>query len=224
MVNAGSTEPEPPVLKSIPAGLSPFASDEIDQLGLYRELITELNDWQLANRKKIALVIGAGGVLAEDIEKANLVALATTFRKIGWLEDEPATFNKVRNLLGKHAYEAGTPEAAEIVEWLKAVKELRAAALKQSRIAAYELEHEDGTTETMTPAMILDMLINGAVFHSDTKLRERWNKLGGWKSPPLVLISLVTIWDLIRMFQAVDQIVAKVLDSPTLMPPSAANP
>jgi hypothetical protein len=211
---------EPPVLQAIPAGLAPFGSDELEQLGLYRELVSELSDWQLANRQKIDLVIGAGGVLAEDIEKADLIALATTFRKLGWLEDEPATFNKVRNLLGKHAYQAGNPEAEEIQKWLKDVKDLRAAALKQSRVAGYQLEHEDGTIETMTPKLILDMLINGAVFHSDKQLRDRWNQLGGWKSPALVLIAMVTIWDLIRMFQALDAVIAKVLASPSLRPPT----
>ena len=128
----------------------------------------------------------------------------------------------MRNLLGKHAHQAGTPEAAEIQKWLKDVKGLRAAALNQSRIAAYELEHEDGGTETMTPKTILDMLINGAVFHSDKQLRDRWNQLGGWKSPALVLIAMVTIWDLIRMFQALDAVIAKVLDSPSLRPPPPA--
>lgn len=212
---------EPPVLQAIPAGLTPFAADEVAELEQYRELVGELNDWQLANRQKIDLVIGAGGVLAEDIDKEALVSLATTFRKLGWLEDEPATFNKVRNLLGKHAHRAGTSEAADIQQWLKDVKDLRAAALRQSRVAAYELEHEDGSTETMTPKVILDMLINGAVFHSDKQLRERWNQLGGWKSPALVLIALVTIWDLIRMFQALDAVVAKALDSPSLRPAPA---
>jgi hypothetical protein len=197
--------------------------DEVEQLELYRELVAELSEWQLANRQKVDLVIGAGGVLAEDIEKADLVALATTFRKLGWLDDEPATFNKVRNLLGRHAHEAGTPEAAEIQTWLKGLKDIRAVALKQSRVAGYELEHEDGSTETMTPKVILDMLINGAVFHSDRALRERWNQLDGWKSPALVLIAMVTIWDLIRMFQALDAVVAKVLASPSLRPPPAAT-
>ena len=174
---------EPPVLKASPAGLTPLAADEIRQLELYREIVGELNEWQLANRQKIDLVIGPGGVLAEDIEKVDLVALATTFRKLGWLEDEPATFNKVRNLLGRHAHQAANAEAAVIQPWLKDVKELRAAALRQSRVAGYQLEHEDGTTETMTPKMILDVLINGAIFHSDKQLRDRWNALGGWESP-----------------------------------------
>lgn len=83
---------EPPVLQAIPAGLTPFAADETEQLELYRELVAELSDWEFANRQKVDLVIGPGGVLAEDIEKADLVALATTFRKLGWLEKEPASF------------------------------------------------------------------------------------------------------------------------------------
>ena len=209
---------EPPVLQAIPAGLTPFAADETEQLELYRELVAELSDWEFANRQKVDLVIGPGGVLAEDIEKADLVALATTFRKLGWLEKEPATFNTVRNVLGKHAHAAGNAEAAVIQKWLKDVKDLRAAALRQSRIAGYQLEHQDGTVENVTPNVILDMLINGAVFHTDKKLRDRWNQLGGWKSPALVLIAMSTIWDFVRMFQALDAVVAKVLDSPSLHP------
>jgi hypothetical protein len=188
---------------------------------LYRELVAELSGWELANRQMIELVIGAGGVLTKDIDRESLVALATTFRKLGWLEKEPATFNQVRNLLGKHAHQAGTIEAGVVSQRLKDLKDLKAAALRQSRVLAYQLEHPDGTTETITPTMILEMLINGVVFHTDKALRKRWQELGGWKSPALVLIALVTIWDLIRMFQALDQVVERVLATPALAPPSA---
>lgn len=219
-----ASQNEPAVLAAVAGGLTPFALDEVEELELYRDLVAELSDWELANRQKIDLVIGSGGVLAEDIEKADLVALATTFRKLGWLEKEPATFMRVRNLLGKHAHQAGTAEAAVVAKWLKDLKELRAAALKQSRVAAYELEHADGSTETLTPETILDMLINGAVFHTDKQLRERWQQLGGWKSPALVLIAIVTIWDLVRMFQGLDAVVEKVLATPSLTAASAPAP
>jgi hypothetical protein len=157
------------------------------------------------------------------MEKADLVALSTSSRKLGWSNDEPATFNQVRNLLGKHAHQATSNEAGVVAQWLKDLKGLRAAAMKQPRVLAYQLEHPDGTTESATPETILDMLINGVVFHTDEPLRERWQQLGGWRSPGLVLIAIVTIWDLIRMFQALDHVVEKVLATPALMP-TAASP
>jgi hypothetical protein len=49
-------------------------------------------------------------------------------------------------------------------------------------------------------------------------LRERRQQLGGWRSPALVLIAIVTIWDLSRMLQALDQVVEKVLATPALTP------
>ena len=212
---------EPAVLRAVPAGLTPFSADEVEELELYRELVAELGEWELANRQKITLVIGSYGAVSEDFQRADLVALSTTFRKLGWLEKEPATFNQVRNLLGRHADQAGTGEAAIVGQWLKDLKGLRTAALKQSRVLGYQLEHPDGTVETVTPESTLEMLINGAVFHTDKSLRKRWNELGGWKSPALVLIAVITIWDLIRMFQALDQVVEKALATPALSPSPA---
>lgn len=215
---------EPAVIQAVPRGLAPFTTDEVEELELYRDLVAELGEWELANRQQIELAIGSHGVLADGLEKADLVALATSFRKLGWAEKEPATFNKVRNMLGNHAHQAQTPEAAVVGQWLKDLRDLRAAALQQSRVLAYELEHPDGSTESMTPMMVLDLLINGAVFHTDNPLRKRWEELGGWKSPALVLIAVVTVWDLIRMFEALDTVVERALEEPTLRPAAATHP
>ena len=168
-----STPIAAPVVQAVPKGLTPFAPNEIEELGLYRDLVAELGEWELANRQQIELAIRSHGVITDGLEKADLVALATSFRKLGWLEKEPATFNRVRNLLGNHAHQAQTPEAAVVGKWLKDLRELRAAALKQSRVLAYQLEHPDGSTELMTPTVVLDLLINEAVFHTDKNLRKR---------------------------------------------------
>ena len=121
---------EPAVLQALPRGLTPFSADELEELRLYRELVGELSNWELANRQMIELVIGAGGVIAKDIDRDSLVALATTFRKLGWLQKEPATFSRVRNLLGKHAHQAGTSEAGVVSQWLQDLKDLKTAALR----------------------------------------------------------------------------------------------
>jgi hypothetical protein len=210
-------------VKAVPAGLTPFSADEVEQLMLYRELVTELTDWELANRQQIQIHVSGYGLLESGIRKADLVALSTSFRKLGWSQDEPATFSQVRNLIGKHAHESASPEAAAITIWLKDLKNHRAAALRESQVLAYELEHSDGTTETLRPEDVLNMLINGAIFHSDRLLRERWKQLDGWKSPALVMIAVLTIRELIRMFQELEQLVETILATPALLPPAAPS-
>ena len=61
-------------------------------------------------------------------------------------------------VLAQENHETGNAEGAVIKQWVKDVKDLRAAALQQSRLAGYQLEHDDGTVETVSPKTILEPL------------------------------------------------------------------
>lgn len=203
----------------LPDGLTPFSEVEVQILQTYRELVAEFEDRALASRQNVSIRIFAQGDAFEDVgSRDEIIALATTFRKLGWAQNEPVTFDRVRNMVAKHARDAGTPEGQTIGEWAKDIKGLRGDMLKRSRVFAYVLEKPDGSQETLTPKEILDMFINGAVFHSDEQLRARWKALGGWESVPLVTNALLTMWDMVQVFRALDLLAEAALGTPELMP------
>jgi hypothetical protein len=209
----GAREPE--VLAAIADGLTPFASDEIAELERYRLYVQDFATRQLADRKKLNINIGPSGLLFRDFDPDRYGGLALAFRKVGWA-NEPASFNRVRNMLANHARESGTTQASTLIGWLGALHDLRRDMLRQSRFLGYVLENQDGATTKVTPEEILDLMINGYLFHGDEEKRKRWDDLGGLKSPALVIISTLTMWDMLAVFRALDQVVERVLTTPAL--------
>lgn len=206
---------EPDVLAAVPAAFSPFTASELDELERYRTHVADFETRQLATKQSLKIDIGGGGVMLEDFDADRLGGLATAFRKVGWANEE-ATFNRVANLLGKHAHEAASTESDVVNGWLGTVRGLRKDMLRQSRFLGWVLENKDGNVEKVTPEMIPDLLLNGYLMHGDDEKRQRWDELGGLKSPGLILIATVTMWDLLAVFRALDQVVERVLATPSL--------
>ena len=104
-----------------------------------------------------------------------------------------------------------------MLERIKDIKALRDAAEKQSRVAEYVAEHDDGSTTTFTPEVLCDMAVNGAIFHSDAQLRAQWEQLGGLKNPAVHMILTTTFKDFAQIFRAVDLIVERILITPSIL-------
>lgn len=212
----GAEVGEPQVLAAVATGLTPFSNEEIAELERYRTHVQDFATRQLADRQTLNINIGPGGLSFEDFDPDRYGGLALAFRKVGWA-NEPASFNRVKNMLAKHAIDSGTPEAAStLIGWLGALHDLRKDMLRQSRFLAYVLEDADGGTTNVIPEEILDLMINGYLFHGDEEKRKRWDELGGLKSPALVIISTLTMWDMLALFRALDQVVERVLGTPAL--------
>lgn len=203
------------VRASVPAAFTLFSASELDELRLYHDLVADLDAFDLATPQEITFEIGEYGALVDGPERQKFVALFTGFRKLGWSNEE-GTFGRMRNLLAKHAHEAGTPEAETVQGALSKLKEMRADALKASPVASYELEHEDGSTEVLTPEYLIDVMINGVIFHTDSELAARWKQFGGWENPAISMIVITSLQELIKVFGLLDQIVGEVLDCPVL--------
>lgn len=208
---------EPEVLAAVANGLTPFDNEEVAELERYRAHVGDFATRYLADRHKLEINIGPGGLSFEDFDADRYGGLALAFRKVGWA-NEPASFNRVRNMLAKHASDSGTLEGSTLLGWLGALHDLRKVMLRQSRVLGYVLEHAEGGSTKVTPEEILDLMINGYLFHGDEEKRRRWDELGGLRSPALVMISTLTMWDMRALFRALDQVVERVLATPALRP------
>jgi hypothetical protein len=206
----------------IARGMTPLTPDEVRTLQDYRGLVADLNECALAKRNKITVNIGRPAEEAlGDITRDEIKSLAADFRRLGW-NNEPsgATFNHVRNLIARHASEAGTAEAETLLEWFKELKSVRAHLLKRARVLGWIIQQPDGSTVEITPEELLDIFINGGVFHSDREMRDRWNALGGWKSAMLLTNVVLSMWDFLELFRALDTFVGTVLEIDRVLPGS----
>lgn len=201
----------------LPDGLTPLSREEERILRTYRDLVAEFEDRALANRQKLTFqIFGHGDPFKNAGSRDEIIALAATFRKIGWSQNEPATFDRIRNMIARHAHDADGLSGQAISDWAKHIKSVRADMLRQA-VLAYVLERPDGSQERLAPKQILDMFINGAVFHSDANLRARWDELGGWELVPLVMNALLTMRDMVQVFRGLDLLIEAVLNAPSLL-------
>lgn len=210
------------VLASVPESFAPFDAKEIEGLRLYHRLVEELDRRTLANEKTFTFEISNEGSLASGVDEEQLAALATTLRKLAWAQKDPGTFDRITNSLCRRAHERGTPEGESMLQRIKEIEGLRADAEKQSRVAHYAVENRDGSTTEYTPKLLCDIVVNGVFFHSDSALYDQWEKLGGFKNPAVSMILTTTFKDFTQFFRAVDLVVQRILETPTLV--SAGQP
>src|SRR3712207_3587462 len=104
------------------------------------------------------------GSYVEGATKKDVTALLTTYRKLSVAQKDRGTFERIRNLLARHAKEMDTDAAKIGLDWLGNLKRWREWALNDSRVLAYKVQRPDGTTDTIKPKEIRDWLINGVVF------------------------------------------------------------
>lgn len=196
---------------NLPDAFTPFSAEEFDQLKMFVQHMEDIDELNLAGRKTMTMNLGARGASVEDIDRDRVTALMSAYRKVALLNDETGTFNKVRNLLGRHAHEKGTPRAKTILGWLGQLKQMHKGIVGESRVMAYQLEKPDGSTEELKPETIIDWLVNGVVSHSDTDARRRWDALGGWANGGILMNILVTVSDDLQVFRGLNEVVLGVL-------------
>lgn len=210
------------VLASVAESFAPFNEKEIEGLRLYHRLVEELDRRSLANEKTFTFEISHEGSLTSGTDEERLVALATTLRKLAWAQKDPGTFNQITNSLSRRAHERGTTEGESMLQRIKDIKALRAAAEKRSRVAHYAVENSDGSTTEYTPELLCNIVVNSVIFHSDEALYEHWKKLGGFENPAVSMILTTTLKDFSQFFRAVDLVVQRILETPALV--SAGQP
>jgi hypothetical protein len=190
---------------------TPFSTDELEELRRYSQHVADIDDLKLAQRQTMTMNLGIGGAVVDGVDREQVAALVSAYRKLAILKDETGSFNKVRNILGRHAHEKSTEDAAVFQGWLKGLKDLRKELTGASRVMVYKLEKRNGEQEELAPSEIIEWLVNGVVSHSDPEARARWDELGGWKSGGLLMNVLVTIMDELQIFRAVRKVVDEVL-------------
>jgi hypothetical protein len=206
------------LMDHLPDAFTPFSSAEVDELRMFAQHIADIEELDLAGRKTITMNLGPKGGTVEDVDRDRVGALISGYRKIALLNDEPGTFNKARNLLGRHAREKETPRAEAILGWLRQLKKMHKAIVGEGRVMAYQLEMPDGSSEVLKPETIVDWLVNGVVSHSDTEARRRWEALGGWKNGGVVMNVLVTVSDDLQVFRGLNELVLGILAARDLAP------
>ncbi len=213
-----STDPEvEALLQTVPLSFAHFDLREVAELKAFHSNVEELNRRKLANQQSFTYEISTEGSLSSGVDEDDILALATTIRKLAWAQKDMGTFNRVMNILARRANEAGTDEGASMLQRVKDIRELRTLAEKRSRVASYALEADDGSSTELTPELLCDMAVNGVIFHNDDALRTRWLDLGGFTNPAIHMIITTTFKDFAQFFRATDLIVERVLDTPELV-------
>lgn len=204
---------------------SPFTQDEVHELRMLLLHVTDLEDLRLAQQEKLTMNIGTGGAMVEGVDKEHVAALMTAYRKIALLKKDPGTFARVGSLIGRNAHAKATKQSDEVLAWLGALKDVRRRILEESQVMAFVVERPDGVQETLRPKDMIDWLVNGVVSHSDLAARRRWDELGGWQSPGLLMNVLVTVSNEIQIFRGLADLARRILDTPELMPndPTASD-
>ena len=208
------------LISNLPDVFTPFSAEEFDELKMFVQHMADIEELDLAGRKTMTMNLGAKGASVKDTDRDRVTALMSAYRKVALLNDEPGTFNKARNVLGRHAHEKGTPRAETILGWLGQLKQMHKGIISESRVMAYQLENPDGSTEELKPETIIDWLVNGVVSHSDSDARRRWDALGGWANGGILMNILVTVSDDLQVFRGMNEIVLGVLAEDDLKPES----
>jgi hypothetical protein len=216
MPTAGIPQPPSHLVEMSRRGFSAFSPEEEARLRVYREAISELDRRDIANRTELKWRMEVG---FEDVSEEQLIALAACVRKLGFIQNEPVSFDRIHKLLLKNAKRSNTSDGGTIAEWLREVTDLRDGFLASSRVGSEMLvKYPDGSSESLSPRTILDLFLNGAVFHSDECKRAKWDELRGWESKGSMAIVTMTLWDLLSVFRALDSLIATIPMSSQLPP------
>jgi hypothetical protein len=206
------------VMDGLSEAFTPFLPAEVLELRMFAQHMADIEELDLAGRKTMTMNLGSGGASMENVDRDRVTALMIGYRKVALLEDDPGTFNKARNVLGRHAHAKETSEAETMNRWLGHLKQMHKGIVGESRVMAYQIENPDGSTEELKPKMIIDALVYGVVAHSDPEARRRWEQFGGWKNGGILMNILVTVSDDLQVFRGLNDLVAGVLACAELQP------
>jgi len=186
----------------------PFTSEELGRLSLFAQHVADIDGLDLPQRPKLTLLLGEAAAMP-DVSRDNVLAIVIAYRKFV-SEKDPANFNRIRNMIARHAREAGTADSATVLAWLANIeahlKDVRRGPVPPSEVAAVERHRK-----VLQPPEVIDWLVNGVVAHSDWKLRHRWEELGGWSNHAMLWLAISAIADELKAFRAMDQMVSAIL-------------
>ncbi len=193
----------------------PFLASEWELLRLFSEIAKDLDGRTVADSRQFTFHIDASGERASGASRSDLKSVSTVLRKLAVAEREPAPFNVVRNLLHRHAVDAATPESAPYADWLRGAKKAR-SDIERHSLLGYVQEDESGVGHSITPAEILDLFINGVVFHTDVEKRRRWLEMDGLNNPAVAMSITTTLSELAQLIRALARLVDRILVEPSL--------
>jgi hypothetical protein len=193
---------------------APFTEDELQRLYLFSQHVSDIDELDIPQRPKLTLSLTGGvggGPVMENINKDVVHAVVIAYRKFV-SEKDPANFNRVRNLIGRHAENADTEDSARVHAWMKNIE----GYLEQVRQGPAPPSSDEDDCNVLRPPQAIDWLINGVVAHSDPERRAYWEALGGWNNHAMVWLAVSAITEELRAFRYMASMARMVLATPEL--------
>jgi hypothetical protein len=72
------------LLQTVPFSFAHFDRSEVAELRAYQSNVEELNRRKLANQQSFTYEVSTDGSLSSGVDEDDIVALATTIRKLAW--------------------------------------------------------------------------------------------------------------------------------------------
>ena len=201
---------------SVEAALAPLRPNVIAELELYHEKVAELIATEYMEQSTTTFTVAAPDrpLLARG-DRTMLDAVLGYYRKIDVLQDR-GTLVRVVTALKRAAHERGSDEGRQMIERLDGVLELREQARSTSGLLEYRTE-EVGGQRQVPPSEAVDLFMSH-VFHGDNPVKEAaFKSHGGWESAGLLMLLHGLLGAMIPLIRGVDEFVARVLASPTLV-------
>jgi hypothetical protein len=160
---------------------TPIGGDERSDLERFHYVFTKLSAWDIGTKavkltaRPMPGVDVAGGpaweIAMPELGEEALYAATALFRQL-YDQHEPASVNRICNILSHHAKERQTEAGNKIVEDLrefrKALKDLR----RESPYGRLLIEgNPHGPTDHLAPEALFNLWFNGEVQHGDPELR-----------------------------------------------------
>jgi hypothetical protein len=190
-----------------------FTDTELSELKTYRNRVRQLSETGFAKQKEHTFkLFGSDQPVISQDDKDRLVGALPYYRKLDMLND-PGSFERVRNLLARHAHARGTPSSAFMAGKLKELKHARRLAHEESNWFGYREEGEAGPPRKIPPAFSVDLFTYGEIIHDDDPERvAAFEASGGWRNPAHVMHLSSTVATMLTAFKYLDAIVRDVLE------------
>ena len=131
-----------------------FDEAEVADLELFRDLVSDLDRRSLATRETLYVAVR---FWHQRCHRGSRHQPDPRCEKARVLERPGQLQSRRRNLLGRHAHEAGTPESAVALKWLADLKTIHDELLASARIGGVlAVEEPTGESTTLTPRELMD--------------------------------------------------------------------
>lgn len=228
---SASAEPPPEPKVDYAAHLTPFSLDEVNALRRYVDRVDELLGSPFAAGADGPITLHADmtgpGIAAnvrfEGPDRAAAQHVAGIFRELFGGHNATSGL-RVASIIGRHAKERGTTQGDHLAKALRDFRSTLDRRAKADRRMGILVSDDDGeTTTTMTPAEVIDLILNGDLLHFEP------TKAAALAENPLHtqmmrLMFFSTIRDFADMWSKfADAVVRPILETPELAASAGAS-